>query len=112
MKPTISVVCYKSKTLSNWENPLMLQVWKNGRRKYQSLGVSINQNFWDFVKNKPKPTCPNGDLIQKIILDKTIEVQKQILEFNASQKDFTLTNLMEIDKSIIKEKTVDEFYCE
>jgi hypothetical protein len=41
MNASISVVCYKSKTLSNGENPLMVQVSKNGKRKYQSLGVSI-----------------------------------------------------------------------
>ena len=45
MTPSISVVCYKSKTLSNGENPLMLQISKDGKRKYQSLGISINHSF-------------------------------------------------------------------
>lgn len=112
MNASISVVCYKSKTLSNGENPLMVQISKNGKRKYQSLGVSINQKFWDFSKNKPKTNCPNGALIQKIILDKVTELQKQIIEFNASQKDFTLTNLFNGNKSKIVEKTVGEFYKE
>lgn len=112
MNASISVVCYKSKTLSNGENPLMLQVSKNGKRKYQSLGVSINPKFWDFIKNKPKANCPDGDYIQKIALDKITEVQKQILAFNANQKDFTPTNLLAQNKSIIKEKTVGEFYKE
>jgi len=52
MNASISVVCYKSKTLSNGENPLMLQVSKNGKRKYQSLGISINPIYWDFNKTK------------------------------------------------------------
>ena len=112
MNASISVVCYKSKTLSNGENPLMVQVSKNGKRKYQSLGVSINPKFWDFTKNKPKPNCPDGEFIQKIVLDKITEVQKQILEFNANQKDFTPTNLLDVNKSTIKEKTVSEFYKE
>ena len=43
MNALVSVVCYKSKTLSNGENPLMLQVTKNGKRNYQSLGISIRQ---------------------------------------------------------------------
>jgi len=34
MNASISVVCYKSKTLSNGENPLMLQISQNGKRKY------------------------------------------------------------------------------
>ena len=63
MNACVSVVCYKSKTLSNGENPLMLQVSKGGKRKYQSLGISINPKYWDFTRNKPKPgkssvSCP------------------------------------------------------
>jgi site-specific recombinase XerD len=112
MNASISVVCYKSKTLSNGENPLMIQISKNGRRKYQSLGISINPKYWDFTKNKPKPNCPDGPYIQKIVLDKVTEFQKQILEFNANQKDYTLTNLLGGNKQIIKEKTVGEFYNE
>jgi len=112
MNASISVVCYKSKTLSNGENPLMIQVSKNGKRKYQSLGISINSKHWDFAKNKPKSNCPNGDFIQKIILDKITEYQKQILEFNANQKDYTLNNLLDGNKTTVKEKTVGEFYNE
>ena len=52
MNACVSVVCYKSKTLSNGENPLMLQVSKGGKRKYQSLGISINPKYWDFTRNK------------------------------------------------------------
>jgi site-specific recombinase XerD len=112
MNASISVVCYKSKTLANGENPLMIQVSKNGKRKYQSLGISINSKHWDFTKNKPKPNCPDGALIQKIVLDKVTEYQKKILEFNANQKDYTLTNLLNGNKPTIKEKTVGEFYNE
>ncbi len=50
MRTSISVVCYKSKTLANGKNPLMLQVNKDGKRKYKSLGISVNQNYWDFKK--------------------------------------------------------------
>ena len=67
MSTSFSVVCYKSKTLKNGKNPLMLQVCKNGKRHYQSLGVSINPKFWDIKKNKLKSNCPNKEIIQKII---------------------------------------------
>lgn len=66
MKASVSVVCYKSKILFNGEHPLMLQNPKDGKRKYQSLGISINPQYWNFAKCKPKVNCPNGDLIQKI----------------------------------------------
>ena len=38
MDATISVVCYKSKTLSNGEHPLMLRISKDGKKKYQKFG--------------------------------------------------------------------------
>lgn len=82
---SVSVVCYKSKTLSNGEGPLMLQVSKSGKRKYQSLSISIKPRYWDFTRNKPKPNCPNKEYIQKIILDKQTELQlgkRQYIQLN------------------------------
>lgn len=112
MNASISVVCYKSKTLSNGENPLMLRISPNGKRKYQSLGVSINPIHWNFSKSKPKPNYPNSEQIQKIVLDKMAQLQRHILELNANQKEFTPTKLVESKKTTINEKTVGEFYTE
>ena len=44
MNAIISVICYKSKTLSNGEHPLMLRVAQNGKSKYKGLGLSIHAN--------------------------------------------------------------------
>jgi hypothetical protein len=41
MKATVNVLCYKSKTLSNGEHPLVIRICKDGKKKYQSLGISI-----------------------------------------------------------------------
>ena len=65
MKASISVICYKYKTLSNGESPLMLRIHKDGKRKLVSIGLSIHPQLWDFTKNEPKPKCPNKDLIGK-----------------------------------------------
>ena len=51
MNATITVVCYKSKTLKNGESPIMLRVCKDNKKKYQSLGISVNPKYWDFSKN-------------------------------------------------------------
>ena len=101
MNACVSVVCYKSKTLSNGENPLMLQVSKGGKRKYQSLGISILPRYWDFTRNKPKPNCPNREYIQKIILDKQRELQQRMLEFNTDQKEYTKSFIITILYSYI-----------
>ncbi len=63
MNTCISIVYYTSKTLSNGEHPLMLRVAKDGKKKYNSIGVSIHPQFWDFTKNQPKRSCPNREAI-------------------------------------------------
>ncbi|WP_300901295.1 phage integrase SAM-like domain and Arm DNA-binding domain-containing protein [uncultured Bacteroides sp.] len=112
MNTCVSVVCYKSKTLSNGENPLILQVSKGGKRKYQSLGISINPKYWDFTRNKPKPNCPNKEYIQKIILDKQRELQQRMLELNSEQKEYTTTTLLNNENTKFELKTVSMFYKE
>lgn len=67
MNATILVVCYKSKTLSNGEHPLMLRIIKNRKISYKSLKISVDAKYWDFEKSEPKSNCPNKDLINKII---------------------------------------------
>jgi hypothetical protein len=109
---SISVVCYKSKTLSNGQHPLMIQVSFKGKRKYQSLGISVHPDHWDFLKCKPKPSCTNGEYIQKILSEKILDIQKQILEYNALGKECTPRGLFASSKSVVKENTVAEFYRE
>lgn len=78
MNASVNVLCYKSKTLSNGENPLMICVCKDGKRTYKSLGVSVNPLFWDFSKDKPKRNCPNKEQIEQLIsetLMKRLEVK-------------------------------------
>ena len=112
MNASVSVVCYKSKVLSNGESPLMLRVIKYRKPKYVSLGVSILPKYWDFEKNRPTSKCPNKELIEKIILDKQVEYQRQILEFVAEQKEYTASSLVESKREKLKNKTVEEFYKE
>ena len=112
MNATISVVCYKSKTLSNGEYPLMLRICKDGKKKYQSLGISVLPRYWDFTRNKPKPNCPNKEYIQKIILNKQTELQQRMLEFNSEQKEYTTTTLLNDENKRFELKTVCQFYQE
>ena len=112
MNATINAVCYKSKTLKNGEHPIMLRICKQGKMKYLSLGISLDPKYWDFKKNAPKFNCPNIDYIKKIILDKQMEYQKQILELRAEDKEFTAFTLIESTKRIYKTKTVQDFFTE
>ncbi|MEI3422553.1 MAG: Arm DNA-binding domain-containing protein [Butyricimonas faecihominis] len=62
------------------------------------MGISILPKYWDFEKNRPTSKCPNKELIEKIILDKQVEYQRQILEFVADQKEYTAALLVESKK--------------
>ena len=52
MNATILVVCYKSKTLSNEEHPLMLRIAQDGKSRYKSLKISVDAKYWDFEKSQ------------------------------------------------------------
>ena len=109
---TISVICYKSKTLANGEHPLVVRISKDSKKSYKYLGISVNPKHWDFKKNEPKPNCPNREHILKIIQDKKAEYQTQVLEFKTFHKNFTASTLIKTTEQTTIAKTVDMFYRE
>lgn len=111
MSTTVNVICFRGKKLSNGESPLMIRVCKDRKTKYQSIGISVNIDHWDFNKNRPKANCPNKDYILKIIIDKEAEYQKKILELKADDKEFTASTLIK-PKEERRIKAVYEFYNE
>ncbi|WP_353121187.1 site-specific integrase [Dysgonomonas capnocytophagoides] len=109
MQTTVNVVCYKSKTLANGEHPLMIRLCQGRKLKYLSLGISILPQFWDFEKNKPRRNCPNKELINNLITEKTKEFSNQIIEFKSESKDFTVTKLVETVVGGNSIQTVSDF---
>mgnify|MGYP000262991364 FL=1 len=110
MSTTISVVCYKSKVLKNSESPLMLRICKDGKRKYESLGISILPSLWDFKQNKPTRKCPNKEYIERLIAEKVKVYTDKVIEFKSQEKEFTATSLMEKVNKPVKRKTVQEVF--
>ena len=99
MSETVKVVCYKSKTLSDGKHPLMVRVCKDGKKKYQSLGISILPSHWDFKKNEPNDNCPNRDEIRLLIQQRLFELQKTILSKKIEGKEFTASSLLSPSQS-------------
>ncbi len=112
MNVTANIVCYKSKTLSNGEHPLMIRVCKDGKKKYKSLGVSVNPKFWNFEKNTLKPNSPNYEYLSRIIADKASELSKEIVKLKSERKDFTASTLLEENSQQVKPRTVNDLFCE
>ena len=110
MNASVSVVCYKSKVLSNGESPLMLRVIKDRKPKYVSLGISILPKYWDFEKNRPTSKCPNKEYIERLIAEKVKVYTDKVIEFKSQEKEFTATSLMEKVNKPVKRKTVQEVF--
>ncbi|MDY4740981.1 MAG: Arm DNA-binding domain-containing protein [Alloprevotella sp.] len=66
-----------------------MRVCKDRKTRYINLGISIRPEHWDFVKNQSKPTCPNRELLEKLIANKISEVRSKIVELKSENKEFS-----------------------
>ena len=112
MNATVNVLCYKSKTLKNGEHPLMVRICKNGKKRYVSLGVSVNPKYWDFEKNKPKRNCPKKEHIMELIAEQEKLYSDQLLEFSATNKEYSASSLINSVENTQKNKTVGALFEE
>ncbi|CCX48345.1 tyrosine type site-specific recombinase [Bacteroides sp. CAG:927] len=91
----------------------MLRVTKDRKRKYVSLGISVNPEHWDFSKNQPKAECPNREYIELLIADKLKEYSAKIVELKATNQEFTSTTLVEkVCVNRVNRKTVGNLFRE
>ena len=95
MNASISIIYYKFRTNKSGAHPLMLRIIKNRKTNYQSLGIYIHPDHWDFKKNKPKKNCPNGIAIQRLITEKIKEYTDKAIDLEIEKKDFTGKTLID-----------------
>ena len=107
---TVDVVCYKYRPLKNNELPLKIRVCKDKKSRYFNLGISVKPEHWDFEKNRPKSTCPDRELIEKLISKKVSEVRSKIVELKSENKEFSATTLVENVSNPSKIITVGELF--
>lgn len=107
---TVDVICYKYKPLKTGELPLKIRICKDRKTRYINLGVSTKAEYWDFEKNKPKSTCPDRELIEKLISNKISEVKSKIVELKSEDKEFSVTTLVENVSNPSKIITVGELF--
>lgn len=89
----------------------MLRVTKDRKRKYVSLGISVNPENWDFSKNQPKAECPNREYIELLIANKLKEYSAKIVELKATNQEFTSTTLVEkVCVNRVNRKTVGDLF--
>lgn len=88
----------------------MIRICKDGKRKYESLGISLLPKYWDFKANKPTAKCPNKEYLEKLIAEKTKAYTDKILELKAMEQEFTATTLSEKVNCPTKQKTVGDVF--
>ena len=109
---TVETICYKYKPLKNGELPLKIRICKDRKTRYINLGVSTKSENWDFVKNRPKETCPNKEEIENLITNTINEVRKKVVELKLEQQDFTAQSLIDNITTRPKGCTVDNLINE
>ena len=112
MATTINVLCYKYKTLSNGEHPIMVRICKDGKKKYVSVGISVKAKHWNFDKNEPKPNCPNREHICLLIASKKAEYEKEAIKLKSEGRDYTADGLHEKIQSPTITRTVADIFNE
>ena len=90
--------------------PLMLRITKERKRKYVSIGLSIDPKFWDFDKNRPKRNCPNKEAINNLISAKLTEYNGLIMEMTTEQREYIPATLVTTLERKTHFETVDSFY--
>jgi integrase len=88
----------------------MLCICKDRKRKYQSIGVSINPIYWDFEKNQLKPKCPNRVYLSKLISEKINAVNAEIIRLYSENRDFTVKTVVDGCGKSHKSKTVEDVF--
>ena len=109
MNAKISVICYKSKILSNGEAPLMVKITKNGKRSLKTLGISLNPRYWDYERDKPKSNCPNRTYIVSIITNALQKYQAIQLNMEAKNEDYTASEILVDTTTKTELVTVEDF---
>ena len=87
----------------------MLRLTQNRKRKYLSLGMSVEERFWDFKKNTPKRNCPDRDAILSVIERKSKQYREQITQFKVEGKDYTLETLVQRVENPVRQMNFGEY---
>ncbi|MDU1906168.1 MAG: phage integrase SAM-like domain and Arm DNA-binding domain-containing protein [Dysgonomonas sp.] len=109
MKANVEVIAETYRPNNKGEVPLVLRLTKNRKRKCFRLGITIDPKYWDKTKNKLKQNTPNREYIENLITEKTLKYQRQILEFQSIDKDFSLNKLIDTVEKRTKNISVEDY---
>ena len=106
---SVEAICLNYRPKKDNTYPLMLRLTKSGKRKYVSLGLSVEERFWDFKKSTPKRNCPDRDAILSVIERKSKQYREQITQFKVEGKDYTLETLVQRVENPVRQMNFGEY---
>ena len=106
---SVEAICLNYRPKKDNTYPLMLRLTKSGKRKYVSLGLSVEERFWDFKKNSPKRNCPDREAILSVIERKSKQYREQITQFKVEGKDCTLETLVQRVENPVRQMNFGEY---
>lgn len=109
MNATIDVLAETYRISSKGCIPIVLRVFKDGKKKIIRMGISVHPEHWDATKNKIKSNCPNKEYLDSIITGSLSKYQKQILEFQSIGKNYSLNQLIEAVDKPLRNISVSEY---
>jgi integrase len=110
---SIAAIPYKSTTLKDGSNPIVLRVTKNRLRKYFSLNLSANSNQWNeeyYQFKKDKRINPQYEKNNAFINSQLIKAQDIIDDFARNKIDWTLNQFEEAFLNRSKQGKVKHFF--
>ncbi|MBN2485369.1 MAG: site-specific integrase [Bacteroidales bacterium] len=101
---SIKVMLLTWKKLKTGENPIVLRIIKDRKRKLISIGHNCDPELWDDNNkdNKVKKEHPNAKRINLLIRTKINDAERLILKYEEEKKEYTLE---EITKILTGQKT-------
>lgn len=110
---SIAAIPYKSTTLKDGSNPIVLRVTKNRLRKYFGLDLSANSSQWNeeyFQFKKDKRINPDYEKNNAFITSQLIKAQDIIDDFERNKIDWTLNQFEEAFLNRSKKGKVKPFF--
>ncbi len=60
--------------------PVILRVTQNGKSTYVSLGIHVNELYWDALKRQIRKSHPNAQLLNHKILEVRSRLEATLLQ--------------------------------
>jgi len=92
----------RSRVNKNGESPLFIQIFSGSTKKEVSLGLSVQANDWDDLRNIVKRKNPRHGQLNSIIRTRLAELQDQIDILQRSKRYFSAQEILDNYKAAIR----------